>query len=197
MTRRRLRPGYDQATLARLYRRPYRAAERGLGDHIERVAVTAGLVAGVMRRYQLTSLADLSTGAGELPLLVRGLLPTVTCYLGDYTAAPGLTVVGPIEETIQTCPQVDLFVCAETLEHLDDPDAILRAIHAKAHWLVLTTPIGEETDANPEHYWSWDLGDLLTMFIASGWRAKTSGVLEPAPGYYRFQLWAASRRDEP
>ena len=184
----RLRPAHDLPTLASIYDRPYRSAERG-DDHIERVRVTAGLCAGLMQRYGLTTLTDLSCGDGELPEMVRHLVPGIGLWLGDMAAAPGLHVTGPIEETLESFKHTDLFLCSETLEHLDDPADVLRRNHGKADWLALTTPIGEYLPENPEHYWGWDLGDVLTMLIQANWHPKTSGIFEPSPGYYRFQLW--------
>jgi hypothetical protein len=193
MTRRRLRPAHDPATLAVLYRTPYRSSDRGVGDHIERVHTTAGLAAGILRRYlpnRPVRIADLSAGNGETAALIGRLVGDTTTWLGDYAAHPDLNVVGPIEETILGCPTVDLFLLTETLEHLDDPDLVLRRIRGRAAWLVLSTPIGEATDDNPEHYWAWDQDDVYGMLVEAGWYPRTSGILEPDPNYYRFQLWA-------
>lgn len=191
MTRQRLRPAHDPATLAGLYNRPYRSLERG-DDHVERVAVTAGLAAGLIRRHRLTSLADLSCGAGEIPRTVAALCPNLRLWLGDYTAADGLDVVGPIEDTLTSFHQVDLFVCSETLEHLDNPHQVLRGIRQRARWLVLTTPLAAWGDPNLEHYWAWDDLEVRGMLLETDWRPRTWGTLRPEPGYYTFQLWAAN-----
>jgi hypothetical protein len=190
MVRRRLRPAHDAATLARLYARPYRSAERG-PDHVERVATTAGLVAGVMRRHQLSSLADLSAGDGELARTVGILVPHTRLWLGDLVPAPGLDVTGPIEDTITSFRQVDLFLCSETLEHLDDPDRVLQQVRERARWLVCSTPIAEQGTGNPEHYWGWDADDVRAMLEDAGWEPQTFGFLAPRPTYYTYQLWAA------
>src|SRR5262245_47837309 len=192
MTRERTRPAHDLATLAALYGVPYRSAERG-PDHIERVRVTAGLAAGIMARHGLATLADLSCGDGEMARAVRLLLhPGIGLTLGDYAAHPDLDLVGPMEETISQLDPVDLFLCSETLEHLDDPDLVLRQIRASAKWLVCSTPLAAWGDPNPEHYWAWDEADLHDMLIAAGWKPRTYATLQPEPGYYTFQLWACS-----
>jgi hypothetical protein len=189
MTRRRLRPAHDPATLQLLYRAPYHADDRG-GDHTERVAVTAGLTAGIMRRHGLRSLVDLSCGDGQLARTVGVLVPHCRLWLGDLVAAPGLDVVGPIEDTITSFRQTDVLLCSETLEHLDDPDQLLLKARERALWLVLSTPLDAATDPNPEHYWAWDQGDIAAMLTTAGWQPATRATLTSEPGYYTFQLWA-------
>jgi hypothetical protein len=192
MTRQRLRPAHDATRLAGLYHEPYRAAERG-DDHIERVAVTAGLAAGVARRHRLRTLADLSAGDGTVPQLTWLLAPEIHhAHLSDLVPPTGFQDRGPIEETLERCPEVDLFVCSETLEHLDDPDQVLAGIRTRARWLVCSTPLAAWGDPNPEHYWAWDEGDLHDMLTTAGWTPRTYATLQPEPGYYRFQLWACS-----
>lgn len=193
MTRRRLRDVYPAADLRAIYERSYRCWDRG-DDHIERVHTTAGFVAGIMHRRRLRRLADLSTGDGTLPRAVTALKPDVSLYLGDLVPAIGLDVSGPIEKTLVGAPPADLLVCSETLEHLDDPDAVLQLATEVADWLVVSTPIDEQTAENPEHYWSWSPADVEQMLVDVGWQPRTYATLAPEPGYYRFQLWAASRR---
>jgi hypothetical protein len=191
MTRQRTRPAHSATRLGQLYAQPYHAQERG-PDHIERVGWTAGLVAGVMRRHGLGSLADLSCGDGEIARTVAQLVPHTRLWLGDLVPAPGLDATGPIEDTMASVREVDLWLCAETLEHLDDPDAVLWAGRERARWLVCSTPLAAWGDPNPEHYWAWDEGDLHDMLTTAGWTPRTYATLQPEPGYYRFQLWACS-----
>jgi hypothetical protein len=193
--RQRLRPAHSSRRLAELYGRPYNCWDRG-EDHIERVFATAGLVAGVAHRHGLTTLADLSCGDGMIARYARALAPELELYLGDLVPAEWpnqpLGVVGPIEETLEVCPQVDLFLCSETLEHLDDPERVLVGIRKRSRWLVCSTPLAAWSDPNPEHYWAWDEAELHDMLTHSGWTPRTYATLQPAPDYYRFQLWAAN-----
>jgi hypothetical protein len=191
MARQRLRPPHSAARLAELYARPYHADDRG-PDHIERVAVTAGLVAGVMRRHGLLSLADLSCGDGQIARTVAALVPHARLWLGDLVPFAGLDVVGPIEDTITSFRQVDVLLCSETLEHLDGPDRLLRRARERARWLVCSTPLAAWNDPNPEHYWAWGADELAEMLTAAGWTPRTYLELAPEPGYYRFQMWVAS-----
>ena len=105
--------------------------------------------------------------------------------LGDF--APGYELTGMIEETVHRVAHVNLFICCETIEHLDDPDAVLKQIRDRADALVLSTPIGETTPENPEHYWGWDQDGVRELLAGAGWEPVIQrDVLHPLA---RFQLW--------
>jgi 2-polyprenyl-3-methyl-5-hydroxy-6-metoxy-1,4-benzoquinol methylase len=191
MTRTQLRPFYSEAERAQVYGRSYDHTR--WGDHIERVAVTAGLVAGAVNRFRLTSVADLSCGDGAIVQLARRTALTGRAVLGDLVKRPGLDIAGPIEETILQLMPVDLYVCSETLEHVEDPDELLRRVRDKARFLVLSTPDGETGSDNPEHYWGWDRDDVRAMLQAAGWNPQSMLTLRSEPSYYTFQIWLAER----
>lgn len=179
--RRQLRPFYSQAELAAVYVAPYR--HRAWPDHIARVTRTAEILADMRPE----SVADLSCGDGEVVIQagVRDI-----AILGDL--APGWPYRGPIDQTIQAIPDVDVFVCSETLEHVEDPDGLLAAIRGKARRLLLSTPIGEDHDLNPQHYWGWDVVDVEEMLHKAGWTGHVE-VFEPSPQpYYAYQIWRCS-----
>jgi hypothetical protein len=135
------------------------------------------------------SVADLSAGIGYI---AKALGAPVT-ILGDF--APGWSIQGPIEETVLTIPNVDLFVCTETLEHLDDPDKVLRAIREKALALVVSIPVCEvpEDDANGEHLWAWDREGAEEMYRETGWEPLIYEQVMASPGSvtpeYRCGIW--------
>jgi hypothetical protein len=86
-------------------------------------------------------------------------------------------------------PNVDLFVCSETIEHVDDPRGTLEQIRSVSKYLLLSTPITDGVDTNPEHLWSWDqdgMGDLLGR---SGWTSVAQVDLL-LPDTYSYQVWA-------
>lgn len=179
--RRQLRPFYTQAELAAVYCAPY--SHRRWPDHRARVTRTAELLAGMAPE----TVADLSCGAGEV-VIQAGL--RAGAILGDM--APGWPYRGPIEQTIQAIPLVDVFVCSETLEHIEDPDSLLIAIRDKAQRLLLSTPIGEDHSLNPQHYWGWDVPDVEEMLTATGWTGSVE-IFEPSPNpYYAYQIWRCS-----
>lgn len=183
MRRERLRPAHSSAGLDLLYPEPTNHF-RWI-DHRVRVAVTKVIALGCIDDT-VASGADLSCGDGAI---LRGLnLPTA--YFGDY--APGHEYTGPIEETIEQVPAVDLFVCTETVEHLDDPDAVLKSIGWKADRLLLSTPIDAWGDGNAEHYWAWDREAVEEMIRGAGFRPVVFTALDLRPGNpvsYQFGIW--------
>jgi hypothetical protein len=193
LTRVRLRDAYSGAQLRGLYDKPYDCFERG-ADHIERVMVTAGLAAGALTRFNLESAADLSAGNGAVLNFASTMIRRpVQRHQSDLVPAPGLDDHGPVEETLERCPEVDLFICSETLEHLDDPDTVLYRISGKARYLIVSTPDGENNTINPEHYWGWDTEGIRGMLEANAFRPLSLLKFTPTPLYYTFQLWLAER----
>lgn len=180
MTRTRLRPAYTTEQLAEVYRTPHDHTR--WADHHLRVDVTIEVARWMCRQHGLQTVSDLSCGDAAIANAL-----TETAVLGDY--APGYTYQGPIERTIDEIPPVDLFICSETIEHLDDPDMVLRKIRAKARCLVLSTPEGETGDSNPEHYWGWTSPDVEEMLRAAGFTPVVHNVLGLRETVYDYQIW--------
>jgi hypothetical protein len=180
--RKRLRPAHTPEQLAQIYATPHDHTQ--WPDHIARVDATIA-IAKALAGGTLDSAADLSCGSGA----VLGALNVRRLHLGDY--ARGYEYVGPNEETIEAIPEVDMFVCTETLEHLDDPDAVLKAIRAKARMLVLSTPVDAWDDDNIEHYWAWSQADVEEMLAAAGFTVAGYAELDFRPYglVYSFGVW--------
>lgn len=182
----RLRPAYSAEELAKIYAVPH--AHAWWPDHRLRVEETIKLA----RELGVPdTVADLSCGDA---VIGRALAFTgMKLYLGDF--APGYEYTGPLEETLQQIPHVGLYICSETIEHLDDPDEVLGMIREKADSLVLSTPLGEETDRNHEHYWGWDRQGVFEMLSAVGWQPVIERDVhyQPGPGEVwmaaSYQLW--------
>lgn len=182
-----LRPFHDAATLAKVYDHPYDHTH--WPDHIERVRWTIAEGVQLAKQLKAVSLIDLSCGDGAVLRGIAAELPESTLYFGDLVHAPHVQHVGPIEEALRLeglC--ADLLVMTETLEHLADPDAVLRAARVRFRGLLVSTPIGEDaTHDNIEHYWSWQMEDVLGMLTEAGWTPYRYARLDLP--WYDFQLW--------
>lgn len=189
MYRKRLRPKYTDEQLKHLYQMPHDANR--WPDHKVRVrqTIALGMEAG-MPRFG-ARIADLSCGNAAIATALAEHFHAEP-WLGDYAPSAGYTYTGPIEKTIhQLGPNVNLFVCSETIEHLDDPDEVLAMIRNRSDQLLLSTPIGESDDYNPEHYWGWDEEAVDLMLGRVGWRPRLRTALTFVnPAYqYRYQIW--------
>lgn len=192
MTRIRLRPAYSAADLGRLYAVPHDHTR--WADHLMRVDMTIKLARELMPAPltpQPMVIADLSCGDAAIGRALTGedgKTGAVRLILGDI--APGYEITGPIEETIDSLPFADMFICSETVEHLDDPDAVLIQIRRRSRTLVLSTPLAEFLPYNPEHYWGWDHDGVREMLEAADWTVRLQrDVLHPLA---QFQIWGCS-----
>ncbi|MEO3856208.1 hypothetical protein [Acrocarpospora sp. B8E8] len=180
--RRQLRPFYTPEQLEQVYAHPYDHSR--WREHRARIALTVALAQSMVDEYGLASAADLSCGDGA----ILDRLDVAEKVYGDFV--PGRAHAGPIERAVTEIARVGLFILSETIEHVEDPDALLAAIRAKADALVLTTPNAEDNDGNPEHYWSWDDAEMRRMLATAGWAPTLYLAFDPhvAPGY-TFQFW--------
>ncbi len=117
---------------------------------------------------EVSSIADLSAGGARItPTIAQHY--GVTPVLGDLSRQYQYPIFGPIETTVQHIEPVDLFVCSETLEHLEDPDLVLDLIRPMTKYLLLTTPIWEEPHMTAHgHIWTWRQSDVETMLKDAG-----------------------------
>ena len=183
--RMRLRPAWSEAELRLLYPAPHDHTR--WPDHLVRVEETIKLAHELAPHPDV--IADLSCGDAAIARALAGMTgdnpalgPRV--ILGDL--APGYEITGPIEVTCYST-HADLWIFSETAEHLDDPDAVLAEIRSRAGALVLSTPLSEFTDVNPEHYWGWDHQGVREMLEGAGWAPQIQrDVLHPLA---QFQIW--------
>jgi hypothetical protein len=178
----RLRPPWSDADLKRIYARPHDHLK--WRDHHLRIGVTKA-IAIWMADQGLGSAADLSCGNGA----VLNAVNATTKFYGDY--APGHRYTGPIEHTVEQIPHVDLFVCCETLEHLDRPLEALCKIREKSSMILLSTPVDNWDDTNEEHYWAWSKSDVDGLLTTAGFRHWLYTEVDPRPGEgpYKYGIW--------
>ncbi len=180
MRRERLRPAMSAGELAEMYAVPH--DHHRWGDH--EIRVNATILAGLkLCGPGVLSAADLSCGNGS----ILSAMPAALRYFGDL--APGYHITGPIEQTVGQLPDVDLVVCCETIEHLDDPDVVLKAIRDKTSLLLLSTPVDAWDDGNEEHYWAWDREAVEDMLDDAGFSVIEYAEVAPS---YRFGIWGCS-----
>lgn len=176
--RKRLRPAYSDQDLKSIYSEPHQHAE--WKDHKLRVQMTIAFASWF---GEVNSVADLSCGDAT----IANNIEAKERYLGDF--APGYEFTGAIDETIDLIPKVDLFICSETIEHLDDPETTLKKIREKTKWLIVTTPNGEADDNNPQHYWGWDVDGVRELLISTGFKPVIANVLHFENYVYDYQFW--------
>ena len=175
----RLRPKWSDAELKKIYATPHDHTK--WQDHILRVNKTLEIAQTI---DGVKSVADLSAGDAFI-IIALGLSET---YIGDY--APRYEYTGPIEQTIEQIPNVDLFICSETLEHLDNPVEVLKQIRAKTKYLLLSTPHARFDDNNLEQYWAWDKDGVAELLAQAGFEPIQFHLLELADDYYYgYQIW--------
>lgn len=188
MYRKRLR-NLSQDEKNELYTKKYDHSQ--WDDHIYRVQRTISIANSFLQDLKCHPyiVGDLSCGDGAI---VNGLENVKTAYLGDLT--PGYQFEGPIEETIKEIPPVDLFVCTETIEHVEQPEKLLRQIKKKAKYLLLSTPNCEYVDDNPEHLWAWNHFAVRYMLeVSARWIPVECQRFKADVGY-EYQVWTATAR---
>lgn len=188
----RLRPAHSPEVLAELYARPHDPST-GIG-HDVRLDLTGRFARTVVGVLDRDDVADLSCGGST----IADDLANRRVHLGDMAVLPAERFAetkhcGPIEQTIDQIPEVDLFVCTETLEHLDNPAVVLAQIRGKARRLLLSTPVNAwfDREANEEHYWAWDRMGVEMLALQTNWHVEAYMELDlrPLGGWYEYGVW--------
>lgn len=170
-----------------MYPEPHDHRRYGHGHHL-RVEQSKAVAQWLASWGSIGSVADLSCGNAEIALAAA---PSgAVMWLGDF--APGYAYTGPIEQTIKQIEPVDLFICCETLEHLEKPGWVLSRIRDKARYLLLSTPFDNFGDTNAEHLWEWDRRGVEDLIESHGWRILhfSESNTRPIDGIYRYGIWA-------
>lgn len=161
----KLREFHSPERLAEIYSKPHDHRIYGRGHNL-RVETTKIIAKDIAWQVRAKSVADLSCGNGD----IAKSLNLGTTILGDF--APTYEYSGPIEENIEKITNVDIYICSETLEHLEEPSKMLSRIREKSKSLVLTTPIENWEDTNEEHYWAWNKNMIEFMLEKHGFSVE-------------------------
>lgn len=178
----KLRPFYSTDTVKAMYGGVY--DPHRWPEHQERIARTIAITNDLIVAHDLDSVADYSCGDKSIADGLRGVRSWDLTDVGQGDP--------PIEEQVQTMPYVHLFVCTETIEHLEAPWTVLEYVALRARWLVLSTPLDESPAiGNYEHYWSFTQWDIATILDQSGFVDATMYHITEAGWTYEYQLWTA------
>lgn len=169
-------------------------------DHVARTNVTAGLITWLSPR----SVIDPACGDGSIVLAAENIMPMRRVVLSDIShpnfdylreATAGLSHIDvhhqDIHDALNTAETFDVIVLTETLEHLPDPDAILRQARKVAGSLVASSPEMRQGqhDTNPEHLWEFDGVGYNEMLRDAGWNVIQKTHLSFPRLQYDFQVW--------
>jgi hypothetical protein len=193
LIRQRVREQWSDEQLAEIYAGPHDHRVLSPG-HDVRIEATVWIGKFLYWPDRPNSVGDLSCGNGY----IANELKARKTYLGDF--ASGFEFCGPISQTIHEIPEIDLFICAETLEHLWEPDEALTLIRDKADKLVASVPLVNDPseEQNGEHYWAFDREGAEQMFIENGWTlTRLFAEVPAAPGSfyqtYRCGIWGMEK----
>ena len=167
----KLREFYTQHELSEIYATPHDHAIYGRGHGI-RVNMTIQLAKDMAYQAEAKSVADLSCGNGA----IAKALNVEKTILGDY--AKGYEYSGPLEVSLKKIENVDLYICSESIEHVEDPSSVLKLIRSKSQTLILSTPIDAWGDTNDEHYWAWGKQDVEMLLKNAGWTPDVFVMLD-------------------
>lgn len=94
--------------------------------------------------------------------------------------------------TLNAISPVDCIVLTEILEHLEDPDELLRVAREKARWLVASSPIVPDgNDHTDQHLWAFDMDGYREMLETAGWMPQVwfTANAKDHPYAAGFQIW--------
>lgn len=170
-----------------------------LADHAARTFVTGGVIAWLAPQ----TIWDPACGDASILEVSYRLWPFEFAILNDLSQAqidainpsfPHRRAQGEITDVFASASDdsVDCIVLTEILEHLVDPDAVLREARKHALALVASAPIGDpELGTNPEHLWAWDISGFAEMLKDAGWNPVLSTTIELHGVSGNSQIWVA------
>jgi hypothetical protein len=171
-------------------------------DHQARTLVTGALIAWL----KPDSVIDPACGDGSIVVAADRANSIKSVLFGDLSA-PNITYlessqrrhgwefgVATIADTIGAYPgPADVVVLTEVLEHLPDPDVVLRLSRFAGRYLVVSSPVMRpgQVDTNPEHLWQFDRQGYQEMLEGAGWAVQQYTFLH-FKSEYDFGIWICS-----
>lgn len=180
---RKLRRFWSDVKLQEIYGHTYK--HERWAEHAYRVQHTLGVAHRLVENYGLKTAADLSSGDGAI---IDQLSPRLTRVEKGDISVDGCG----IEVNIKNLRPVDLFICTETIEHLEAPWTVLEEVAQRTRWLILSCPLDERPEIdNYEHYWSFTSEDVRDILTQSGFSPVTYDFLTGVGWTYDYQVWTA------
>ncbi len=129
------------------------------------------LAAGFCRTCDVVVDAACGAGYGAKLLAARGLIGYVGVDrdLSDLPAERPYAFQEVDLETWKPDFDFDVFVGFETIEHLDDCSAYVRAAKRARRWIALSCPVVPTVGQNPYHRRDFEPGELPTLFVDDDW----------------------------
>jgi 2-polyprenyl-3-methyl-5-hydroxy-6-metoxy-1,4-benzoquinol methylase len=164
-------------------------------DHVLRLLATAGAVAWL----KPSTVLDPACGDASIVEHAHALYPIEHAYLYDISR-PQIANLKPTMSHTKGAldifelqwPTVDVVILTEILEHVEEPELLVRRARDAGKYLVASSPIDESVDVNNhEHLWAWGVYGYRDMLVAEGWKPKAyTEVAFPHSGYpYTYQIW--------
>lgn len=173
-------------------------------DHQLRTLVTAAAIAWIKPQ----SVIDPACGDGSIVLAADRQYGIERAWLSDLSqpsiaglverlegAHPNWSMAQtPIGRALEIAGEYDVIVLTEILEHLWNPDQLLKDAAKKARYLVASSPEMRpgQVDVNPEHQWMFDRDGYRGLLGGNGWAIRQYTHLN-FPYEYDFQIWVAER----
>lgn len=173
---------------------------------IERPRLWTSAVALALR--EPNTVCDPACGDATVVMQAHKISPIQHAILGDLSPTTLHEIVprdlpfsnerhvSDVYVTVGNLDQVDAIVLTEIIEHLEDPDALLRLAATKASWLVASSPIVPDgNDHTEQHLWAFDVEGYREMLVESGWTPKVwmTANCEDHPYASGFQVWGCER----
>jgi 2-polyprenyl-3-methyl-5-hydroxy-6-metoxy-1,4-benzoquinol methylase len=163
-------------------------------DHILRTYCTAAAIAWLKPE----TVCDPACGDGSIVEAAHQLSWIETAYLSDISK-PNIErvklldvagdLVADVGNALDMMVDADVIVLTEILEHVEDPDSLVREARVHGKYLVASSPLNETSSGNHEHIWGFSKQDYSDMLTGAGWTPIAYQELSPDPFYYTFQLW--------
>lgn len=166
-------------------------------DHVARLLTTAGVVSW----FSPETVCDPACGDASILEAAYRLRPFRQAILGDLSipqmvslrpSFPASLHTGTAQHTLSLLPDqsIDTIVLTEILEHIEDPDSLLRAARRVGRSLVASSPIDEQAGVgNHEHVWSFTMSDYHLMLSDAGWNGVIYTTMKVFGLPYTFQTW--------